>query len=743
MDFHNARVTYRALSLLLWLGIAWGCEARAAQSGPGFRLRCRTEYPVVSGSRPQGLLLRDLDGDGRPELVGLTYATGSLQVSSGYRPAARTLPEARTLEVGDWAVGPAWLDASGKDPASAGLVALAPRKPSELVVVDARAVWAGKNAEAVRWRTPLARRARFLATGDLGHDGKFEVLVATVDDDLLVFDAQDSSRKLHLCDAHASCLSVLPGGDGFLVGFQGTRRLVCYQPTKANSFGFEPGPAVQLSGLPRKILVCDVDGDGDDEIAVALGDRSLWVYGLGKAGGVRAALEAHPLELDVADVPIDLAAADFDGKPGNELACLSLAGQEVQVFASEERSLRTLARAYAGQSPLALACGDLDGDGQTDFAFGNGSASRWSVCFGLAGGGLDVAPELRCGRGPSVLAAGDLDGDGRKDVAVINATEGTLSVLAGTASGLGPPQTLIRAPSADQLRLADADGDGKLDALWLAEIDKSSWIKFAFGDGRGAVWERAAVPPLSVGKARGDLLAADFDGDGAIELVVSDPDQNLLRLFTRRTSAGQEPRFEEAARLEIPGGPGPLVAIDARRIAVGLAGRAERKGVAIAELAKNAEGAWILETHTLIPLAQDVRALCTADLDGDGRADLALLVAEQGSSGAGLMVPVLGRELGGWTALEGFATGLFPYQIAAADLDGDGRAEILVSAQNSHQLNCWFAAQGEQHGFVRGPDLGVGTGPLGLALADLDGDGVPEILCANHFSDSVSVLRLR
>src|SRR5690349_6276103 len=507
MDFHNALVTYRALSLCLWLGFTGVCEARAAQSPAAFRLRCRQEYPVAAGSRPQGVLLRDLDGDGRAELVGLTYVSGSLQISSAYKPGARALPEPRTLELGDWAVGPAWLGPEG-------LLALAPRKPSELVVVDARAVWAGKNAEAVRWRTPLERRARFLATGDLGHDGKFEVLVATVDDDLLVFDGPDSKRKQHLCDAHASCLGVLPGGDGFLVGFQGTRRLVLYQPTKANEFGFEPGPAAQLSGLPRKILVADLDADGDDEIAVALGDRALWVYGLGKSGGVRAALEARALELDVADVPIDLAAADLDGKPGNELACLSLAGQELQTFAWQQGTLRTLARAYAGQAPSAFAIGDLDGDGQSDFACAHGSASRWGVCFGLPGAGLDVAPELPCGRSPHELAVGDLDGDGRRDLVVLNALEGTLSVLLGTAAGLGPAQTLIRAPSADRLRLADADGDGKLDALWLADIDKSCSIKFAFGDGRGALWERAAVPPLSVGKVRGDLLAVDLDGDG-------------------------------------------------------------------------------------------------------------------------------------------------------------------------------------------------------------------------------------
>ena len=747
MHFHNARVPHRALSILFWLGFALHCEARAAQQAAPYRLRCRQEYPLAPAGHPQGLLLRDLDGDGRPELVGLTYSPGTLQVSSGYRPDARGIPEARALEVGDWAVGPAWLDPVGKDPATAGLVAIAPRKPSELCVIDAAAVYAGKSAQAVRWRTPLERRARFLATGDLGHDGLCEVLVTTVDDDLLLFEAKDRVRKLHLCDEHASCLALLPSGEGFVVGFQGTRRLVYYTPTKDNAFGYEPGPAVTLSGLPRKILVCDIDGDGDEELAVAQGDQTLSIFGAGAPGGVRAALAAKPIELEVGSVPIDLVAGEFDGEAGSEIACLALAGQEVQVVGWHAHALRTLARGYAGQAPNAIACADLDGDGHADLVLANDGAERWSVCFGTAGGGLELARETRSGRSPHALAVGDLDGDGRKDVVVLNALEGTLSVLPGVAGGLGPAQTLIRAPNADTLHLADADGDGTLDALWLADVKGGCTLVFAFGDGQGALWERAAVAPLAVSTARGDFLALDLDGDGVPELLVSDPEQNVVRLFTRRSAAGADPRFEEAAHIGIPGGPGPLALLDekgaTRRVAVGLSGQSPRKGVVIAEFTKAADGSWSSAAHDFIPLTSGVRSLCSADLDGDGRADLALLVAAEGSQGAGVMQPVLARAEGGWNPLEVAVTGLQPYQIAAGDLDGDGRAEILVSSQNSHQLNCWFSKPGDKPGYVSGPDLGVGTGPLGLVLADLDGDGVLEILCTNHFSDGVSVIRVR
>src|SRR5689334_21140434 len=115
--------------------------------------------------------------------------------------------------------------------------------------------------------------------------------------------------------------------------------LAYYQPARDQSLGFEPGPAVTLSGLPCDILLDIFDGDGDEEVAVALGDSTLTIFGAGVPGGVRGALAAPPIELQIGSVPIDLPAGEFDGKPGSEIACLALAGQEFQVLAWRERKL--------------------------------------------------------------------------------------------------------------------------------------------------------------------------------------------------------------------------------------------------------------------------------------------------------------------------------------------------------------------------------------------------------------------
>jgi hypothetical protein len=76
-------------------------------------------------------------------------------------------------------------------------------------------------------------------------------------------------------------------------------------------------------------------------------------------------------------------------------------------------------------------------------------------------------------------------------------------------------------------------------------------------------------------------------------------------------------------------------------------------------------------------------------------------------------------------------------------VDGDGRAEVFVAAQDSHLINGWTAAvpRGAAQLSLRAfDDLGAGLGPLDLVLTDLDGDGRIDLCVANGFSNDLSVL---
>ena len=84
-----------------------------------------------------------------------------------------------------------------------------------------------------------------------------------------------------------------------------------------------------------------------------------------------------------------------------------------------------------------------------------------------------------------------------------------------------------------------------------------------------------------------------------------------------------------------------------------------------------------------------------------------------------------------------FPVGFRPYRVTCGDLDGDGRAEILVSAQNSHHVELWLTRAGDPLRFERTADLGLHGGCLDVLLADLDNDGRPEVISAwSRFADA-------
>jgi hypothetical protein len=83
-----------------------------------------------------------------------------------------------------------------------------------------------------------------------------------------------------------------------------------------------------------------------------------------------------------------------------------------------------------------------------------------------------------------------------------------------------------------------------------------------------------------------------------------------------------------------------------------------------------------------------------------------------------------------------------------ADLDGDGHLDILAAITAGNYPDCCFPS-GDTISFLRGNGNGsfraaipyhVGISPFSIAVADLDGDGNPDVATANWHSNDVTVL---
>src|SRR6266542_2354884 len=206
----------------------------------------------------------------------------------------------------------------------------------------------------------------------------------------------------------------------------------------------------------------------------------------------------------------------------------------------------------AGNQPVAVAVGDLNGDGKLDLAVANKFSADFSVLLGQGDGTFVTFTNYSIGAAPSAVAIGDFNGDSKLDVAVADSGSTNVWVLLGNGNGTfqAPAKYAVGdAPQAVGVR--DLNGDGKLD---LAVVNRASAdISVLLGRGNGTFLDATNYPADADPVA---IAIGDFNGDNKLDLAVansalfSDPPSLSILLgngngtFKNATnySAGTSPR---------------------------------------------------------------------------------------------------------------------------------------------------------------------------------------------------------
>jgi hypothetical protein len=327
-----------------------------------------------------------------------------------------------------------------------------------------------------------------------------------------------------------------------------------------------------------------------------------------------------------------------------------------------------------GETSAGVSIGDLNGDGRLDLVLAKGR--HWPlhdrVLLNDGKGGYDASNLGSMPDRTYSAALADVDLDGDLDIVSSNDAPDRKLIYKNNGRGTFTESSTFgeKTWSTRYVTLADLNGDRYVDIVAAnrsggPNAPAPSFV--CFNDGKGSF---PSCDPLPVTESATSIVAADFDGDGAIDLFVPHRD----------------------------GGQSMLLWNDGK----GHFARSSKVG----------------------PAKTWARIAAAADLNGDGRLDLVYI--EERKKATFIQYSESKGTFGEPIQLPGAAK--VPYALAVGDLNRDGRPDIVVGFVQSR--GAVYFNQGKGSAFDEVP-WNDGKGAVyGMVFSDVDGDGTMDIIAA-------------
>jgi len=460
-------------------------------------------------------------------------------------------------------------------------------------------------------------------------------------------------------------------------------------------------------------------------------------------GGWTVAVPSNPISVAVADI-------NNDGKDDIIAACganmvstlMNYTAQGTYTISFNAHQDMTV----PGARFVNLVTGDMNNDGKKDLILSNNPAGSCAIILNNTTYNASVitykdAQQFACGSNPINVSLFDINKDGRLDIVstLTGAPSNLISILPNTT----PAGSFTVTFNARQdfttdvypltLSISDFNGDGKpdlavgtnsglIDVMLNATITGAPAVSFA------PHADIAAVSPIMV--THGDL-----NNDGRPDIITVNGISNTVSIYINTTApGGTVPSY--GPKQDIPGFNNPVIVtvndfnMDGKEdILVISKNNGYLTMLNNTTMAGSGSFTYNFQNFASIPYAY---AVAVGDINQDGKPDM-VMTASDGGLYTFINLTTPGSGAVNFT-YGGSGAGGLCYSVALADLNGDGKLDVLTASYTANTVNTFLnsTAQGYSgYSYYGMQSFPVSNFPHSITAADINGDGRPDIVTCN------------
>ncbi len=328
--------------------------------------------------------------------------------------------------------------------------------------------------------------------------------------------------------------------------------------------------------------VGDLDGDGKPDLAAPTDNNTVSVFkNTSTPGAINGSSFVADIDFATGSRPWRVSMGDLDGDGKLDLAVRNIGDNTVSIFLNTSIKGTISASSFGakvdfitGNNPNDIVMGDLDGDGKPELVVSNYDDNTVSVFRNTSTMGAITASSFEAkvdfvtGIGPSGIAIGDLDGDGKPELAVANYSNNTVSIFRNSstpgtiaAGSLAARIDLTTGLSPYDIAIGDLNGDGKLD-LVVTNNSRTTISVLRNSSPTGTITEGSFQPKVDFATGSRPyacgIAISDLDGDGKPDLAVSNYWDNRVSVFNNISTPGAITEDSFAAKVDFETANNPL-----------------------------------------------------------------------------------------------------------------------------------------------------------------------------------------